>query len=65
MEQKEEKYIIEKMRQIEGEVAIAVGVASFVGCMFGKCTDQVIKSRDDATRNIQKKVRQIIKRLKK
>jgi hypothetical protein len=59
------KYIDKKKKDIEGEVAIAVGVANMVGCMFGKCTDGVINARDEATRKIHKIVDQIIKRVAK
>ena len=50
------------MREIEEEVAVATGVANMVGCIYGKCTDGVIQSRDEAITNIQKIVKQILKK---
>jgi len=56
------KYLERKMDEIETEVAAAVSAANMIGCLTAKCTDGVIKARDEATNNIQKIVRQIIKR---
>jgi hypothetical protein len=58
-----EKYIAKKLRDIENEICAAVGAANLTGIMQGKCTDNVIKWRDDCTNNVQKIVKQIIKKL--
>lgn len=54
-------YLERKLKDIENEVAVAVGVANMVGVMFGVCNDSVIKARDEATAKIIKIVHKLIK----
>ena len=56
-----EDYLGKKMKDIEEEVAVAVGVANMIGCVMGKCTEEVIQARDEATEKIQKIVRKLLK----
>lgn len=60
---KKERYLTKKMKEIEAEIAIAVGAANIAGVMFGKCTDSVIEGRDAATKKVQKIVIQMLNRV--
>lgn len=55
-------YLKRKFREIEEEVAIAVAVANMIGIMQGKCTDQVITTRDECARKIIAIVERILKK---
>lgn len=57
-----DKYYKRKMREIEAEIAVATAVNSMIACMFGKVTDGSIEARDEATKNVHKIVRQLLKR---
>lgn len=57
----EDKYLKKKLREIEAEVAVAVGCACFGVLMFGRVTDSIIKERDKSSDNIEKIVKQILK----
>lgn len=57
----ENKYLKKKFREIEAEVAVAVGFACFGVLMFGHMNDSIIKERDKASDNIEKIVKQILK----
>lgn len=61
MKSSNEKYLKEKLRQIESEVAILSGVTAMICSMEGRVTDSVINARDKCYLNIEKKVNQIIK----
>lgn len=50
------------MEKIELEIALAVAAANMIGCTTGKCTDSVIFARDNAIRNIQRIVRQLLRK---
>lgn len=63
MKSSNEKYLKEKLRQIEEEVAVLSGVAAMVCLMEGRATNQVINARDRCYLSIEKKVHQIIKRI--
>lgn len=65
MNKKDEDYIKRKKNDIEGYIAVAVGSASMIALMEGKCTDAVINARDEMTKLTLKTVDQIIKRLNK
>lgn len=61
----DEKYIRNKMKTV---MAILIGLAAsanFVGINYGRCTDGVINARNRAYDEIEKIIKQIVKRLTK
>jgi len=62
MEYKNDPYFKKKIQDIHGYMAIAVGAANMSGVMFGKCTDGVIKARDEMTAKTEKTIIQLLKR---
>lgn len=60
-----EKYVKKKLRDIESWIAASVGAANMIGISERMCTDGVIRMRDEAYKNVEKIVRQIVKRISK